>query len=169
MRLLKISIYILIALSAVVFVGPVAKRILFPSKTQKEFRQLVQAAADTKSNLDLRNLQTIDWDGIAMVLPYDTTARFDFPYFGPVIDSRDDGEAYLLFLKGSALVEYFELPRSPLDFALCKRLVCEKQIGSEANRYTSTKCSCTKRINREQAIFVIEQSPDRLIPNLESE
>lgn len=109
------------------------------SGLSREFYELVEKSE--QKELDLRSIQSVDWDELAYWYPYGDICDFKIEGYAEggsnCIQSIDDGEAYLLFLKNNELIGKVRIQRSKTDF--------NDQIG---------------RVKRENAVFSFSTKGD---------
>lgn len=137
MPLLKIILIILI------FVGTSTGLFVYWGRAYKdrnytlvnEFNKLVERS--DRAELDLRSISSVEWDEIAYWPPYGNICDIGITGYSPdgsnCIQSVDDGEAYLLFLKNNTLIDKIEVDRMKTNF--------KDQLG---------------RVKREKAVFLFE-------------
>jgi hypothetical protein len=119
----KITISIgVITFSLLLFVVVLRSKLFFEVRSTpiaKEFYALI----DDGDNyvLDLRKIQTVDYDELAFWPPYEDICSLGIEEFNKngsnCKKTSDDGECYLLFLKNNKLVGKVQIARREVDFA----------------------------------------------------
>lgn len=110
-----ISIAILVSLWGISII-----RGTYDSYASYKFYQIIGESSGNV--LDLRKFNSIDWDEIDLIKPYEDICTKGIAGFAPNSDScfqsTDDGESYLLFLKDNQLSHKVKLHRLRLDLPL---------------------------------------------------
>jgi hypothetical protein len=90
----------------------------YSSSLSREFYSTIEKQKN-QNILDLRQLQSVDWDELSLWPPYGNICDLGIHQYEKGSEncqfSMDDGEAYLLFLKNNKLVEKVPLNRKRLD------------------------------------------------------
>ncbi len=89
------------------------------SSVSREFYSLIKDS--NQEVLDLRNIQSIDWDELVIWTPYANICDYGIRGYEKAglncVSSTDDGECYLLFLKSNKLLGKVAVNRKMIDLA----------------------------------------------------
>lgn len=132
------------------------RRAYLPTRIESEFDSRIQQAINPR-RLDLSTFNDVDWDELFFIFPYRDTNHLQFDYQGPQISSLDDGEMYIVFLKGGKHVADVRISRGPIDFSLCGDQVCQEP-EKWSDKPFGEKCRCRGKIKKAEAVFELSEA-----------
>ena len=155
---IRILVITMVASFFAVWLGSRVRQHSPESLLTQEVGSRVSKAIFEKAELNLSNMDVVEWDEFFVVLPYQNSGHLPFAYHGPLVSSQDDGELFLVFLKQSKFIGKVLVDRSKVDFSRCSIANCTGSIGSIAERQQNGECRCPQKITRSQANFDVDHS-----------